>query len=129
MRNSDRKHWTDTLFVIYGVLCALVLGLLLGQLIFGPLSFLDLVGFCLASAISFLAGAGIRGSLLIGTTAQLIAGSLLGALLIAGSLWMIHWLVIMIPLFSLKIPGELWIVVSALTGFVGAIKPSRLSTL
>lgn len=123
MRTLDRRHWTDTLFVAYGILCALVLGLLVGQLVFGSVSFWSFLVFCLTSAIGFLAGAGFRGSLSIGTPYQLIAGSLLGVLLIAGCLWIVHWLMVIVVIMSVKVPGELWIAVSALTGFVGAIRP------
>lgn len=121
MKHLD-KHWTNALFAAYGTLYALVLGILLAQLIFGSISFWNLAVFCLASVVSFLAGAGAKGSLLIGTTSQLIAGSLLGALLIAGCLWMVHWLNVVIVFTSLKIAGDYLIVVSALTGFVGATK-------
>jgi hypothetical protein len=58
MGTLDRKHWTNGLFVAYGLLCAPVLGTLLGQLVFGSVSLLGFAGICLASAVSFLAGAG-----------------------------------------------------------------------
>jgi hypothetical protein len=116
------KHWTDTLFVIYGTLSALVFGILFGQLVFGSISFLSLAGFCVAVVMGFLAGAGTKGALLVGTPPQLVAGSLLGAALIAATLWLAHSLTIVIAIASLHIPGELWVALSALTGFVGATR-------
>jgi hypothetical protein len=121
MQSLNRKHWTDTLLIIYGLLCVLVLNLLLGQVVFDSLSFWGLVGFCLASAVSFLAGAGTMGSIRSGTTRQLIAGGVLGALLFFGCLWTAYLLgVVLATVMGLNIRGEFWIVVSALTGFVGA---------
>jgi hypothetical protein len=122
MGTLERKHWTNGLFVAYGLLCALVLGTLLGQLVFGSVSLLGFAGICLASAVSFLAGAGTKGSLLVGTTSQLIAGAGLGLLLIAGCLWLVHWLMIGVVIIGWTIPGEVWIAVSALIGFVGATR-------
>jgi hypothetical protein len=123
------QHWTNALFAVYGILSTLVLGLLLGQLIFGSISIWRFAGFCLGAVMSFLAGAGTKGSLLIGTTPQVIAGSLLGALVIAGCLWIVHLWTVVIVVIGLNIPGELWIVVSALTGFLGATKWDALQHL
>src|SRR5262249_39310734 len=120
--NPLRKHWSNKLFVVYGTLCALVLGLSVGQLVFGAISVWSFAGFWLATAISFLAGAGTKGSLLVGTKSQVIAGSLLGVLLIAGSLWIVHAMMVVIVFMSLNIPNEVWIIVSAIIGFLGATK-------
>jgi hypothetical protein len=120
---SRREHWTDTLFVAFGLLCALVFASLAAGVVFGAVSFLAFLGFCLASAISFLAAAGAKGSLMIGTTAQQIVGSLSGVVLVGGCLWFVHWLAVEIVIIHWRIAGELWIALSALVGFTGAIKP------
>ena len=119
------KHWTDKLFVAFGIVCCLVFSYMLGGVVFGAVPFFPFVGVCLASAISFLAGAGVKGSLLIGTPVQQVAGGLLGIILIGGCLWFVHWLVIDIAFLNLNIPSKIWIALSALIGFVGAIKPSK----
>jgi hypothetical protein len=117
-----RKHWSNKLFDVYSLLCVLVLGLSVGQLVFGAISIWSFLGFWLATAVSFLAGAGTKGSLLVGTKSQAIAGTVLGVTLIAGSLWIVRALMVVIVFTSLKIPNEVWIVVSAIIGFLGATK-------
>ena len=67
MQTMVQKHWSNTLFAVYGVLFALVLGVLLGQLIFNSISIWAFAGFCIAAIMSVLAGAGTKGSLLVGT--------------------------------------------------------------
>ena len=64
------KHWTNTLFIAFGILCGLVFSYMPGGVLFGAVSFFGFVGVCLASAVSFLAGAGVKGSLLIGTRSK-----------------------------------------------------------
>jgi hypothetical protein len=124
----ERRHWTDTLFVAYGIFGALVLGLLVGELIFGAVSPPAFLGVCLASVISFLAAAGFKGSLLVGTTSQKLVGSLTGIVLIGGCLWTVHWLAVAIAFFGFKVPGELLIALTALVGFLGATRADATGT-
>jgi hypothetical protein len=119
----DHKPLTNVLLAVYGAMAALVLGLLVGQFTFGSISFWGLMIACISTLMSFLAGAGAKGSLLVGTIPQMLAGSLLGVFVIAGCLWVVHSLAIVLVVTNhLNLPGEFWIGASALTGFLGATK-------
>jgi hypothetical protein len=99
-----------------------VLGFLLGQLVVGRTSVWGVVITCAAAVASFFAGAGV-GSLLVGTALQKIGGILLGGVIICGSLWAVCALgVLVIITNDLRLPGEFWVGISALTGFLGATK-------